>query len=130
MIKGLELGHTVLVLNQYDNLMIRAGHHHDGGLAASEQHTKSIQISEDRIDMITQHQVKLIVFFLILIILFFFKITSENEARALICLVYENDRCLLHVGLIKMVGIQSLLKLPTGHSHHRGKKLLFFLLSY
>ncbi|CAF4701061.1 unnamed protein product, partial [Rotaria magnacalcarata] len=47
--------------------MIRSGHHHDGGLAASEQHTKSIPIIEDRIDMITQQQV-----------------TSENEARALI----------------------------------------------
>ncbi|CAF0982314.1 unnamed protein product [Rotaria sordida] len=100
--KRLELGHIILVLNQYDNLMIRAGHHHDGGLAASEQHTKSIPISEDRIDMITQQQV-----------------TSENEARALISLVYENDRCLLHVGVIKIIGIQCLLKQPIGHSYHR-----------
>jgi hypothetical protein len=60
---------------------------------------------------------------------FSFKITSENEARALICLVYEDDRCLLHVGLIKIVGIQSLLKLPTGSlSHHRGKLYSFDLL--
>ncbi|CAF1251567.1 unnamed protein product [Rotaria sp. Silwood1] len=100
--KRLELGHTILVLNQYDNLMIRAGHHHDGGLAASEQHTKSIPINEDRIDMITQQQVPF-----------------ENEARALISLVYENDRCLLHVGVIKIIGIQCLLKQPIGHSHHR-----------
>jgi hypothetical protein len=56
--KRVELGHTMLLLNQYDNLMIRSGHHHDGGLAASEQHTKSIQIYEDRIDTITQQQVK------------------------------------------------------------------------
>ncbi|CAF3082351.1 unnamed protein product [Rotaria socialis] len=100
--KRLELGHTVLVLNQYDNLMIRSGHHHDGGLAASEQHTKSMPIIEDKIDMITQQQV-----------------TSENEARALISLVYENDRCLLHVGLIKIIGIQCLLKQPISHSQHR-----------
>ncbi|CAF2709518.1 unnamed protein product [Rotaria sp. Silwood2] len=100
--KRVELGHTVFVLNQYDNLMIRAGHHHDGGLAASEQHTKSIPINEDRIDMITQQQ-----------------ISSENEARALISLVYENDRCLLHIGVIKIIGIQCLLKQPIGHSHHR-----------
>jgi hypothetical protein len=51
------------------------------------------------------------------------KITSENEARALICLVYENDRCLLHVGLIKIVGIQSLLKPSIGH---RGKSFVVF----
>jgi hypothetical protein len=38
--------------------MIRAGHYHDGGLSGSDQHTKSIQIYEDRIDMITQQQVK------------------------------------------------------------------------
>ncbi|CAF0729308.1 unnamed protein product [Adineta steineri] len=100
--KRIELGHTSLILNQYDSLMIRTGHHYDGGLTASEQHIKSIQIDEDRIDMITQQQVIL-----------------ENEARALICLVYENDRCLLQVGLIKIVGIQSLFKLPIGHSHHR-----------
>lgn len=59
--KRLELGHTVLVFNQYDNLMIRSGHHHDGGLAASEQHIKSIPISEERIDMITQQQVKIFI---------------------------------------------------------------------
>lgn len=46
--------------------------------------------------------------------------TPENEARALICLVYENDRCLLHVGLIKIIGIHALLKPTTGHIHHRG----------
>lgn len=57
--KRLELCHTILVLNQYDNIMIRSEYHHDGGLAASEQHTKSIPIHEDRIDMITQQQVNL-----------------------------------------------------------------------
>ncbi|KAG0420638.1 hypothetical protein DMUE_6334, partial [Dictyocoela muelleri] len=56
--KRLELGHIVLVLNEYENLMIRAQHHHDHGLIASAQHTKSIPIDEDRIDMITQHQVE------------------------------------------------------------------------
>ncbi len=96
--------------------MIQAGHDHDEGLAPSEQHTKSIQIYQDRIDIQTQEQVKWFYFNL-----FSFKITSENKARALICLVYENDRCLLHVGLIKIVSIESLLKLPTGHSHHREK---------
>ncbi len=50
----------------------------------------------------------------------FFKAKTENEARALICLVYENDRCLLHIGLIKMLGIQYLLKQQTNHFHHRG----------
>ncbi len=44
-------------------------------------------------------------------------------------MVYENDRCLLQVGLIKVVGIQSLFKLPVGHSHHRGK-FLFSLSSF
>ncbi|UJR29179.1 hypothetical protein I4U23_010393 [Adineta vaga] len=103
--KRIELGHTILLLNQYDNLMIRSGHHDDGGLQASEQHMKSIQIYEERIDMITQQQGNL----------------TENEARALICLAYENDRCLLQVGLIKVLGIQSLLKIPPsgGHSNHR-----------
>ena len=103
--KRIELGNTILLLNQYDNLMIRSGHYSDGGLTASEQHTKSIQIYEERIDMITQQQANL----------------TENEPRALICLVYENERCLLQVGVIKIVGIQSLLKAPVGHSHHRGK---------
>ena len=60
--KRIELGHTVLVLNQYDNLMIRSGHHHDKGLAGSDEHMKSITLYEDRIDMITQYQVKLIYF--------------------------------------------------------------------
>ena len=55
--KRLDLGHIALVLNQYDNLMMRVGQSHDGGLAASEQRTKSIPIYEDRIDMITQQQV-------------------------------------------------------------------------
>lgn len=54
--KRLDLGHIVLVLNQYENL-IKIGQNHDEGLAASEQHTKSIPIYEDRIDMITQQQV-------------------------------------------------------------------------
>lgn len=47
--------------------------------------------------------------------------TSENEARALVSLVYENDRCLLHVGLIKISGIQTLFKSSIGHSQHRGE---------
>jgi hypothetical protein len=55
--KRLDLGHINLVLNQYQNLMIRVGHHHDGGLETSQQHTKFIPIYEDRIDMITQQQV-------------------------------------------------------------------------
>ena len=55
--KRLDLGHIALVLNQYENLVIRIGHNHDGGLAASPQHIKSIPIDEDRIDMITQQQV-------------------------------------------------------------------------
>ncbi len=55
--KRLDLGHITLVLNRYENLMIRVEHHRDGGLAASEQHIKSIPIYEDRIDMITQQQV-------------------------------------------------------------------------
>jgi len=55
--KRLDLGHIVVVLNQYENLMIRIGDHHDGGLKASEQHTKLIPLYEDRIDMITQQQV-------------------------------------------------------------------------
>jgi hypothetical protein len=38
--------------------MIQAGHDHDEGLAPSEQHTKSIQIYQDRIDIQTQEQVK------------------------------------------------------------------------
>ena len=57
--KRLELGQTILILNQYDNLMRPSGgHHHDGGLIASEERIKSIPINEDRIDMITQQQVK------------------------------------------------------------------------
>lgn len=56
--KRLDLGHIALVLNQYENLIVRVGHHHDGGLAASLQHIKSIPIDEDRIDMITQQQVR------------------------------------------------------------------------
>jgi len=55
--KRLDLGHITLPLNQYTNLMIRIGDHHDGGLETSEQHTKFIPIYEDRIDMITQQQV-------------------------------------------------------------------------
>jgi hypothetical protein len=55
--KRLDLGHISLVLNQYENLVMRIGHHHDGGLTASEQHTKAIPLYEDRIDMITQQQV-------------------------------------------------------------------------
>jgi len=114
--KRLDLGNTSLLLNQYENLMIRIGQHHDGGLEISELHKKFIPIYEDRIDMITQQQ-----------------ITTENEARALICLVYENDRCLLHVGVIKILGIQSLTKPSTGHLHYRGKNLfdlfLFILLN-
>ena len=47
--------------------------------------------------------------------------TPESEARALICLVYENDRCLLHVGVITIIGLY-----PTvGHIHHRGTTHLF-----
>ena len=55
--KRLDLGHIALVLNQYENLVIRVGQHHDGGLMASPQHVKSIPIDEDRIDMINQQQV-------------------------------------------------------------------------
>jgi hypothetical protein len=55
--KRLELGHIILVLNHYEHLMMRIGHYYDGGLTASEQHTKFIPIYEDRIDMITQQQV-------------------------------------------------------------------------
>jgi hypothetical protein len=109
--KCLELGQTVLVINQYNHLMIK-----------SEQYTKFIQIYEDRIDMIIRQQVRLefIFFFFELFIYFLFKAKNENEARALICLVYENDRCLLHVGLVKILGIQYLLKQPISHFHHRG----------
>lgn len=90
--KRMELGQTVLVINQYDHLINN-----------SEQYKKLIQIYEERIDMIIREQTK-----------------NENDARALICLVYENDRCLLHVGLIKILGIQYLLKQPLSHFHHRG----------
>lgn len=55
--KRLDLGHIALILNQYENLVIRIGQHHDGGLLASPQHVKYIPIDEDRIDMITQLQV-------------------------------------------------------------------------
>jgi len=55
--KRLELGQIALVLNQYENLMMRVGKCHDGGLDASQQHMKSISINEDRIDLITQQQV-------------------------------------------------------------------------
>jgi hypothetical protein len=60
-------------------------------------------------------------------LIFFFssKAKNENEARALICLVYENDRCLLHVGLIKILGIQYLLKQPISHFHHQGISFFF-----
>jgi hypothetical protein len=44
--KHFELGQTVLVINQYHDLMIK-----------SEQYTKLIQIYEDRIDMIIRQQV-------------------------------------------------------------------------
>jgi hypothetical protein len=44
--KNLELGQTVLLINQYNHLMIN-----------SQQYTKSIQIYEDRIDMIIRQQV-------------------------------------------------------------------------
>jgi hypothetical protein len=44
--KNLEIGQTVLVINQYNNLMIN-----------SQQYTKFIQIYEDRIDMIIRQQV-------------------------------------------------------------------------
>jgi cbb3-type cytochrome oxidase subunit 3 len=44
--KRLELGQTVLVINQYNHFMNK-----------SEQYTKSIQIYEDRIDMIIRQQV-------------------------------------------------------------------------
>jgi hypothetical protein len=55
--KRLDLGHIALVLNQYENLIIRIGQNHDGGLGASERHVKSIPVYEDRIDMIAQQQV-------------------------------------------------------------------------
>ncbi|CAF3222741.1 unnamed protein product [Rotaria sp. Silwood2] len=101
--KRVELGQVVLVINQYNHLMIRSeNHNYDEDLIISKQYTKSIQIYEDRIDMIIREQPKI-----------------ENEARALICLVYENDRCLLHVGVIKIHGIQYLFKQSTNHFHHR-----------
>ena len=102
--KRLELGHVSLVLNEYEHLVLRSDHQR-AGLASSEQFCKSIPIDEERIDLITQHQV-----------------SSEDEARALICLVYENDRCLLHVGVIKITGLSSLIKSTI---HHRGTKTIF-----
>ena len=56
----------------------------------------------------------------VLFCFFFLKAKTENEARALISLVYENDRCLLHIGLIKILGIQYLLKQPLSHFQNRG----------
>ncbi|CAF3854678.1 unnamed protein product [Rotaria sp. Silwood1] len=101
--KRFELGQTVLVINQYNHLMIKSeNHNYNEDSITSKQYTKSIQIYEDRIDMIIRQQTKI-----------------ENEARALICLVYENDRCLLHVGIIKIHGIQYLFKQSTNHFHHR-----------
>ncbi|CAF0797164.1 unnamed protein product [Adineta ricciae] len=94
--KRVELGQTVLVMSHHNHLMNRSSH------LASEQHTKFIQIYEDRIDMIIRQQNE-----------------TKHETRALMCLVYENDRCLLHVGLIKIIGIQYLLKQPLSHSHQR-----------
>ncbi|CAF0789240.1 unnamed protein product [Rotaria sordida] len=101
--KHFELGQTVLVINQHNQVMIRSeNHNYDEDLIMSKQYTKSIQIYEDRIDMIIRQQTKV-----------------ANEARALICLVYESDRCLLHVGVIKIHGIQYLFKQSTNHFHHR-----------
>ena len=54
--KRLELGHLFLVLNEYEHLMLRTEHQR-AGLASSEQFCKSIPIDEERIDLITQHQV-------------------------------------------------------------------------
>ncbi|UJR20524.1 hypothetical protein I4U23_023652 [Adineta vaga] len=99
--KRVELGQTVLVMNQYNHLMIRSKQP-PIDISISEQFTKLIQIYEDRIDMIIRQQNQ-----------------TENETRALICLVYENDRCLLHVGLIKILGIQYLLKQPISHLQQR-----------
>ena len=45
--KRLELGQTVLVINQYTHPMTKSGY-----VPSFEQYTKSIQIYEDRIDMI------------------------------------------------------------------------------
>ena len=50
--KYVKLGQTVLVINQYNHCMIESGH-----LSSSEQYVKSIQIYEDRIDMIIRQQV-------------------------------------------------------------------------
>jgi hypothetical protein len=52
--KRLELGQTVLVINQYTHSMAKSGY-----VPSFEQYTKSIQIYEDRIDMIIR-QVRLI----------------------------------------------------------------------
>lgn len=54
------------------------------------------------------------------------KTKLENEARALISLVYENDRCLLHIGIIKIHGIRYLLNQATIHFHHQGINLFIF----
>ena len=57
--KRLELGHALLVLNEYKNLILRGAHrHHGDGLSTSEQHSKFIQIDDERIDMITQYQAR------------------------------------------------------------------------
>ncbi|CAF1027496.1 unnamed protein product [Didymodactylos carnosus] len=86
----IELGQTLLILNEHEKSV------DDGNL---EEYRKFVQIYEDKIDLITQ-------------------LTElENEARALICLVYENERGLLHVGIIKATGIPSLLKHQHGLVH-------------
>ena len=57
--KRLELGHVLLALNEYKNLILRGAHrHHGDGLSNSEQHSKFIQIDDERIDMITQYQAR------------------------------------------------------------------------
>ena len=66
--KRSELGHAILILSDYENLMIRSEYHHENGLVASDQHTKSIKLHEDRIEMILQNQVKFLFIYLFIFI--------------------------------------------------------------
>lgn len=56
--KQLELAHLVLILSQHENLMIRSELHHSNGLHNSEEHKKTANIDQDRIDMIVRSQVR------------------------------------------------------------------------
>ena len=46
---------------------------------------------------------------------------NRNATRALICLVYENERCLVQIGVIKILGLEFLLQQTIEHVHRHGK---------